>query len=180
MIKQENFKKQSERCLLNAKEFFEMKIKDVMKRRAWDIPIIEQKREIIDVIALLSTNDHVWVVDNLKRKRVIGIITEHDILHALKPMKKHIFFGTPTQKGLPLSLYESIEHIMTQDPFTCTSEENVTDILQMMEAHGIRRMPVINPTTGEILSEVTVHQLIRRYYEIIEPLCSLSSQDEKK
>lgn len=173
MMKKEELEKEAERCLLDATEFFEMKIKDAMKKRAWDIPIIDRKREIIDVFAMLSTNDHVWVVNNMKSKNVIGIITEHDILHALKPMKTHRFFGMPSRKGLGLSLFETAEHIMTHDPFTCSSEEKVIDILHTMEAHGIRRMPVIDPKTKEIVSEVTVHQLIRKYYEIIKPLCEL-------
>jgi CBS domain-containing protein len=174
MKKQKNIEEQAERCLLDAEGFFEMKIIDAMKRRAWDMPLIDKDREIFDVFALLSTNDHVWVIDNLKSKRVLGIITEHDILHALKPIKSHRFFGVPSRKGLGLSLFETAEHIMTHHPFTCTPEEKVVDILHTMEAHGIRRMPVVDPDNEQIVSEVTVHQLIRRYYEIIKPLCGLN------
>jgi CBS domain-containing protein len=173
MKREELIQKETERCLINADEFFELKIKDVMKRRAWDIPLIKKEREIIHVFALLNTNDHVWVVDSLKTKRIIGIITEHDILHALKPTKTHRFFGMPSRKGLGLSLFETAEHIMTHDPFFCTPDDKVLDILHTLEAHGIRRVPVIDPITEEILSEITIHQLIKRYYEIIEPLCSL-------
>ena len=176
MTKQNDIEEQTERCLLDAESFFEMRIMDAMKRRAWDMPLIEKDQEIFDVFALLSTNDHVWVVDNLKTKRVIGIITEHDILHALKPIKRHRFFGMPSRKGLGLSLFETAEHIMTHHPFTCTPDEKVIDILHTMEAHGIRRMPVIDENTDEIVSEVTVHQLIRIYYEIIKPLCGLSEE----
>ncbi len=174
MNRQDELEKQTRRCLLDVEEFFEMTIKDAMKRRIWDIPIIEKDREIIEVFAILSTNDHIWVVNNLKEKKVIGIITEHDILHAFRPIKTHKFFGMPTHKGVGLSLFETAEHIMTHDPFTCFPDEKVIDIIQSMEAHGIRRMPVIDPESNEIVSEVTVHQLTRKYYEIIKPLCMLS------
>ena len=177
MNNQEEIEKQAERCLLDAEEFFNMRIKEAMKRRIWDIPIIEKNRAIIEVFAILSTNDHIWVVNNLKQKKVIGIITEHDILHAFRPIKTHRFFGMPTHKGVGLSLFETAEHIMTHDPFTCSPDEKVIDIIQSMEAHSIRRMPVIDPATEEIVSEVTVHQLTRKYYEIIKPLCGLNENN---
>jgi CBS domain-containing protein len=145
-----------------------------MKRRAWDIPLIEKDNEILDVIAILCTNDHIWVVDNLKQRRILGVITEHDLLHALRPIKTHRFFGMPSRKGMGLSLFEKAEHIMSHDPFTCTSDQSVIEVLRSMEAHGIRRMPVIDPESNKILSEVTVHQLIRKYYEIVKPLCKLT------
>jgi CBS domain-containing protein len=140
--------------------------------------LIEKDQELLEVFAILSTNDHAWVVDSLKTKRPIGIITEHDILHALKPVKRHRFFGMPSRKGLGLSLFETAEHIMTHDPFTCTPNDKVYDVLHTLESHGIRRMPVVNEETGEIISEVTVHQLIRKYYEIIKPLCTIYEEPE--
>ena len=69
---------------------------------------------------------------------------------------------------------------MTHDPFTCTPDEKVIDIIHTMEAQAIRRMAVIEPNTDIIVSEVTIHQLIRRYYEIIEPLCVLYDDDKDK
>jgi predicted transcriptional regulator len=173
----EEFEKTTEKCLLDTKEFFELKIKDAMKKRSWDVPIIEKNREILEVIAILCTNDHVWVVENLKKKRIIGVITEHDLLHALRPIKRQRFFGVPSRKGLGLSIFETAEHIMTPDPFVCRSHEKVREVLLHMEAHGIRRMPVVN-ANDELISEVTVHQLIKEFYNVIKPLCEIP--DEKK
>jgi predicted transcriptional regulator len=170
----------SEKALLNATEFFESKIKDVMKQRIWDIPIIAMDSEIMEVIAILCTNDHVWVVDNLKDKKVVGVITEHDILHALRPIKRHRFFGMPSRKGMGLSLFETAEHIMSHDPFTCTPDEKVKDVLHTLEAHGVRRIPVVSPKTNEIISEITVHQLIKKYYSAVKPLCEICEAPECK
>jgi predicted transcriptional regulator len=178
MAKQTEMELKAEKSLLNAREFFELKISDVMKKRAWDIPMISADSEILEVIAILCTNDHVWVVENLKNRRVIGIITEHDILHALRPIKRHRFFGMPSRKGMGLSLFETAEHIMTHDPFTCTPDEKVKDVLHTMEAHGIRRMPVVKPPEDEIVSEVTVHQLIKEYYSAIKPFCDVCGSPE--
>jgi len=170
----------SEKALLNASEFFELKIKDVMKKRSWDIPIIQMDSELLEVLAILCTNDHVWVVEDLKKKNLIGIITEHDILHALRPIKRHRFFGVPSRNGLGLSLFETAEQIMSQDPFTCTLEMKVKDVLHTMEAHSVRRMPVVKEENNEIISEVTVHQLIKEYYRAVKPLCDICGSPECK
>ncbi len=177
-VKKQDF--DSEKALLNATEFFESKIKDVMKQRSWDIPIIAMDSEILEVLAILCTNDHVWVVDNLKNKRVVGIITEHDILHALRPIKRHRFFGMPSREGLGLSLFETAEHIMSHDPFTCTPDEKVKDVLHTLEAHAVRRIPVVSPKNDEIISEVTVHQLIKKFYSAVKPLCEICETRECK
>jgi predicted transcriptional regulator len=165
--------RETEKCLMNTEEFFELRIQDTMKKRSWDVPIIEKDTEMLHVIAMLCTNDHVWVVDDLKNKNVIGVITEHDILHALRPIKRPRFFGVPSRKGLGLYLFDTAEHIMSPDPFTCTPDERVKDVLHNLEAHGIRRMPVVRPGTNEIISEVTVHQLIKEFYNIVKPLCAI-------
>ena len=178
MSQQTELEEKAEKSILNAKEFFELKIKHVMKKRAWDIPIIGAESEILEVIAILCTNDHVWVVDNLKSKKIVGIITEHDILHALRPIKTHRFFGMPSRHGMGLSLFETAEHIMSHDPFTCTPEEKVKDVLHTMEAHSIRRMPVVKADTNELVSEVTVHQLIKEYYSAIKPFCDICGSKE--
>jgi CBS domain-containing protein len=166
-----------EKALNNASEFFELRIKDAMDQRSWDIPIIDMEREIIDVIAILCTNDHVWVVDNNKERSVVGVITEHDILNALRPIKRQRFFGAPSRRGMGLSMFETAEHIMSHDPYTCTPEEKVKDVLHMMESHGVRRLPVIDPDNNQILGEVTIHLLIRRYYNVIKPLCNICEQE---
>ena len=164
----------------NASEFFEMKISNAMDKRAWDVPIIEQNSELIDVLAILCTNDHVWVVDNLKHKNVVGVITEHDILNALRPIKSHRFFGVPSRKGMGLSMFDTAEHIMSHDPFICTPDEKVKDVLHRMEAHSVRRLPVVDAKTLAILGEVTVHQLIRLYYHVIKPLCKICQEEQEK
>jgi predicted transcriptional regulator len=169
--------KLSEKAMLNASDFFESKIKDAMDKRSWDVPLIEMDSELLEVFAILCTNDHVWVVDKLKSRNVVGVITEHDILNALRPIKRPRFFGVPSRKGMGLSVFETAEHIMSHDPFTCTLDRKVKDVLHDMEGHGVRRMAVVKSGSNEIIGEVTVHQLIRKYYNAIKPLCEICADD---
>ncbi len=178
MSRDEEFENKAKKYLHHTNEFFDLKIKDVMKKRSWDIPIIIKDAEILDVLAMLCTNDHLWVVDNLDNNEVIGLITEHDILHALRPIKKHRFFGVPSRRGLGLALFEVAEHIMSHDPITCTPNDKVGEILQEMEAHGIRRIPVVKSAENEIISEVTIHQLIKEFYSAVKPFCEICGTEK--
>jgi CBS domain-containing protein len=175
------YKPKSPECqqvLTNPKEFFELKIEVAMDKRAWDIPILERSSELLDVFAILTTNDHVWIVEDKESNRVIGVITEHDILHALRPTKRHRFFGMPSRRGMGIAIFETADHIMSHDPVTCIPTEKVKDVLRKMDTHGVRRCAVIeSKSTHKILGEVTLHQLIREYYNIVKPLCVIEDNN---
>jgi CBS domain-containing protein len=180
------YKPKSKECkvaLANPQKFFEIRIHDAMDKRAWDIPILEEESELLDVIAILCTSDHVWIVDNKENNRVVGVITEHDILNALRPVKKHSFFGAPSRKGMGVSIFETADQIMSHHPVTCLENDKVADVLHKMETHSVRRCAVVESKTNhKILGEVTLHQLIRKYYKYVQPLCTVinNSEDETK
>lgn len=177
------YKPKSPECkkvLTHPKDFFELKIDEAMDKRAWDIPILDKDSELLDVFAILTTNDHVWIVEDRESNNVIGVITEHDILHALRPIKRHRFFGMPSRRGMGLAIFETADHIMSHDPVTCTSDEKVKDVLLNMDTHGVRRCAVVeSKTSNKILGEVTLHQFIRKYYNIVKPLCEVEESSTK-
>lgn len=171
------YKPKSQECkvaLANPQEFFEQRIGDAMDKRAWDLPILDEDTELLDVIAILCTSDHVWIVENKENNRVVGVITEHDILNALRPVKKHRFFGAPSRKGMGVSIFETADHIMSHDPVTCLETDTIKNVLHKMETHSVRRCAVVESKSNhKIVGEVTLHQLIRKYYKYVEPLCKL-------
>jgi CBS domain-containing protein len=159
-------------ALANPREFYELRIRDAMDKRAWDLPILEENTELLDVFAVLCTSDHVWIVENKENNRVVGVITEHDILNGLRPVKKQSFFGAPTRKGMGVSIFETADQIMSHDPVTCLEGDKIEDVLHKMETHSVRRCAVVESDSNpKIIGEVTLHQLIRKYYKYVQPLC---------
>jgi predicted transcriptional regulator len=153
--------------------FFEMKINEVLDKRFWDLPVIEMKNTIMDVLAILCTNDHVWVIENQKNKKLVGVITEHDILNFIQPTKVNLFFGIESPKISSISLFDTVELLMVEEPITCSTNENVKEVLHKMETNCSRRIPVIEPTTSEIIGEITIHHLIRKFYNLVKPICEI-------
>jgi CBS domain-containing protein len=176
------YKPKSPECkaaLTNPQDFFNIHIKDAMDKRAWDLPILEENSSLLDVIAILCTSDHVWIVDNKENNRVVGVITEHDILNALRPVKSHRFFGMPSRRGMGVAIFETADHIMSHDPVSCLESDNVETVLHRMETHRVRRCAVIeNEDNYKIMGEVTLHQLIRKYYNFVKPLCIIDIDSE--
>jgi len=71
------------------------------------------------------------VVGNLNSKRVIGIVTDRDlVLHVL----------AEGRNGLDVT----IEQVMTPHPVTCRQYDDLHNALNTMSEHQVRRIPVVN------------------------------------
>ena len=66
-------------------EFYNLKAKQLMDKRAWDLPIVDKNEDIFHILNILGARNHIWVVNNKEDKELIGIITEHDALSILAP-----------------------------------------------------------------------------------------------
>ena len=83
------------------KDFYYLKVHQLMDKRIWDLPLISYKEDIYHVLSILGARNHIWVVDNRGDKKLLGVITEHDVLSILAP--KHLpsyVFGMPDIKSL--------------------------------------------------------------------------------
>ena len=147
-------------------EFYEIIAKDIMDMRIGDMPLIEEDARIDCVLATLTGSDHVWVVESKGSKKLVGIITEHDILDIFSPRKEVSFFGLPSKKSLHYETFEKAGHIMSRNPIRCSPEEKVEDALNKMIDHRVRRIPVVE--NSEIIGEITLHHLIRKFYTFIK------------
>ena len=70
-------------------EFYEIAAKEIMDKRVGELPLIEKDASIDRVLSILTKSDHVWVVESKGSKKLVGIITEHDILDIFPPVCTH-------------------------------------------------------------------------------------------
>jgi len=147
-------------------KFYEIPAKDIVDKGVWDLPLIEKDASIDRVLSMLTVDDHVWIVESKGSKKLVGIITEHDILNIFSPTKKVSYFGLPDKKSLHYELFEKAEHIMSGNPVRCEPDEKVEDALNKMVRHRIRRIPVVE--NDEIIGEMTLHQLVGKFCAFIK------------
>ena len=144
-------------------DFYELKTKQLMDRRVWDLPLIEKDEDIYHVLSILSGRNHIWVVKDKESKRLIGVITEHDVLAILAPKKLPSYvFGMPNISSIKHGTAKTAEDIMCHKVVACEAEDKIIDSLMKMVKYRLRRLPVLQ--NKMIIGELTLHHLITKYY----------------
>jgi len=142
-------------------EFYELKVEQLMDKKTWDLPIIPRTDPISHVLSILDGRTHVWVVKNVQKKDLVGVITHHDVLSVLAPPRTCYNMFTVSN-----SCYQGTsglaEDIMRKDPITCKPGDKIVDALLKMTRHRIRRLAVV--TDESIVGEITLAHLIHKYY----------------
>lgn len=144
-------------------DFYELKVKQLMDKRLWDLPLIEEKDDIHHVLSILGGRNHIWVVKDKESKELAGVITEHDVLSILAP--KHFpsyVFGMPDIRSIQHGTAKTAEDIMCHKLIDCRPDDKIIDALMKMMKYKLRRLPVTEDK--KIVGELTLHQLIRKYY----------------
>lgn len=144
-------------------DFYELKVNQIMDKRVWDLPIIDENEDIYHVLSILGARNHIWVVKNKKTKEIVGVITEHDVLSILAPKDFPSFvFGMPNISSIQHGTAKTAGDVMANKIITCDPDEKVIDALMRMVKFRLRRLPVIKDK--KLVGELTLHQLIRKYY----------------
>jgi predicted transcriptional regulator len=144
-------------------DFYELKVNQLMDKRIWDLPLIEKSENIHHVLSILGGRNHIWVVNNKKEKKLVGIITEHDVLSILAPKKFPSYvFGIPNISSIKHGTAKSAEDVMHHNVIGCSPNEKIIEALIKMVKYDLRRLPVLDK--NKIIGELTLHQLIRKFY----------------
>jgi len=126
-----------------------------------DTPFMEENASWAEFLNKLSLRAHAWVVNNIEEMKVVGVITEHDMLRTIIPpgQKKERMFGTP--RAEIFCLKESVvQDIMTHNPVVCSPEETVADVLKKFSSFNIRRLAVVDENK-RLLGEITIQLLVK-------------------
>ena len=144
-------------------DFYELKVKQIMDKRIWDLPLIEENEDIHNVLSILGGRNHIWVVKNKSTLELIGIITEHDVLSVLAPKKFPSYvFGMPDISSIQHGTAQTADDVMTHRLVDCGPEDKIIDALMKMVKYKLRRLPVVKDK--KLVGELTLHHLIQKYY----------------
>ena len=143
-------------------EFYEAKVHDFMDIRIWDLPLIEKEEPIPLVLSILDGKTHVWVINNVETKELLGVITRHDILQILAPPRNY-YRVFSLSKMYNQGVAGMAQDIMTKHPITCQTDDTVAEALKKMIRHNIRRLAVV--TENIIEGELTLRNLISKFYK---------------
>jgi CBS domain-containing protein len=140
-------------------KFYNIMAQDIMTP-APETPFMGENATWVEFLTLLSLNAHAWVVDNPQDMRVVGVVTEHDMLRLIIPPehRKERVFGVIRAEMLHAE--SMVRDIMTHDPVVCLPEDTVAEILRKFSAFDIRRLAVVDEGR-RLLGEVTIQLLVK-------------------
>lgn len=129
-----------------------------------DLPLVKEDTPIEEVLPFPMGRSHVWVVDDMENRKVLGVITEHDVLNILSPRKVPYTLGLPSTKQLEKG---TAKGIMTSDVIKCDLECTIGDVLDVMTKHEIRRVPATD-NQGVIEGEVHLKHITNKFAELLK------------
>jgi CBS domain-containing protein len=124
---------------------FDMQAKDVMTTEVLTVQKFDSVLAVADILASRNISG-LPVVD--KQEKVIGIITQADILsvvgvrkdNTFKDLLKHML-GEPFPER---RIGDIVGDVMTPAVLTASPETNIAEIVRLMDEKKIRRLPVVD------------------------------------
>ena len=130
-----------------------MKVEQILHVKGTEVFAIGKSATIEDALDVLSVHNIGAVVVKDIHGSVVGILSERDIVRDLQ------------KKGASL-LDQSVEQSMTANPYTCTMDTPIDDLMGQMTAKRIRHMPVLK---GEaLIGVVSIGDVVKRKIEQTE------------
>jgi CBS domain-containing protein len=130
-----------------------MTVKAILSRKGTDVVTVEPKTSLTAAVKLLAERRIGALVVTGADRRVIGILSERDIVRAVG------------ERGHE-SLEESVDSVMTRRVVTCAEADTVADIMERMTAGKFRHVPVVE--NGRLAGIISIGDVVKYRLEEIE------------
>ena len=121
-----------------------MLIRDILKKKGSKTITTSKETKIVDIAQIL-TKEKIGAIVIIEKERVIGILSERDIVRAFT-LKKSV---RNTQ----------VQELMTKNVSTCCLEDNNEDLLTLMVTKKFRHLPVLDK--NKLVGVVSIGDLVK-------------------
>jgi CBS domain-containing protein len=130
-----------------------MNVARILKDKGRDVATVTPDMTLMDVVHLLAEKKIGAVVACDSERRVQGIVSERDIVRVL------------ATSG-PAAFNDPIESHMTKDVKTCTVNDTVEWLMEVMTAERFRHLPVVEG--GQIAGIVSIGDVVKQRIALAE------------
>lgn len=130
-----------------------MKAETILRSKGSGVVTISMTDRIADAIELLNKHNIGALVVSGPDGQVTGILSERDIIRRLTGDSTALMFRT-------------VAECMTRDPYTCSPDTGIEELMQMMTNKRIRHMPVIDGK--KLVGVVSIGDVVKRKIEVTE------------
>jgi CBS domain-containing protein len=130
-----------------------MTARTILKRKGTDTVTIHDGELIATAVNVLAQENIGALIVTDDVERVMGVLTERDIVRSLANR------GAQTLK-------RTVHELMKSQTATCTLDDNVKDLMQIMTRQRVRHLPVMED--GVLRGIVSIGDLLKHRLEEIE------------
>ena len=131
----------------------EAKVSAVLKLKGHDVVTVTPHETVASVVKMLTQNRIGAVPVINESGQLVGIISERDIIRAISEHAEAV-----------LALH--VEQLMTRDVRTCSSEDRLVDLMQVMTLQRIRHLPVVQ--NGVLHGIVSIGDVVKQRFEEVQ------------
>ncbi len=141
--------------------FYELLVGEVMDRNP---PLVAKDASLFQVANIVDKENHAWVVDSEQDRKILGIITEKDLLDIVSLMPSRSYtIGTIKPKSLHHTELEKAGDFMSRPVVKCHPNTRMEKALCLLVDHRIRRLAVAE--NDEIIGELNLNIVINTYFK---------------
>jgi len=129
------------------------KVSSVLKHKGHDVVTVAPQQTVTSVVKVLAQNRIGAVPVINEEGQLIGIISERDIIRGMSEHADAVL-------TLPA------EQLMTRDVKTCSSEDQLVDLMEVMTLQRIRHLPVIE--NGTLYGIVSIGDVVKQRLEEVQ------------
>lgn len=130
-----------------------MYVRDILKTKGNDIIAVSASDPISAVLSLMADKQIGAVLVKSDGGAIAGIISERDIVRAMKSHGESIFS-------------KSVGDLMTTEVVTCSSMDSIAAIMGMMTSKRFRHVPVVDD--GELVGVISIGDVVKSRIEEAE------------
>jgi CBS domain-containing protein len=130
-----------------------MIVKTILAAKRGDVVTIEPTADLAAAVKLLAERRIGSVVILGADHRIVGILSERDIVRSL------------AEHG-PTVLNEPVAQVMTRDVKTCSEDDTIGDLMGRMTTGKFRHMPVVEH--GKLIGIVSIGDVVKNRVEEID------------
>jgi CBS domain-containing protein len=128
-------------------------VSSILKHKGRDVVTVEPQQTVTWVVEVLAQN-RIGAVPVVKEGgQLIGIISERDIIRGMSKYAEAVL-------TLPA------DQLMTREVKTCTSEDQLVDIMEVMTQQRTRHLPVVE--NGELHGIVSIGDVVKQRLEEVQ------------
>ena len=150
------------------KHFYKVPIENIMDSDVWNMPMAPRNASIEDILSIMTARRHVWIMDKKGSMKVVGVITEKDLLEVMAPKRIQPYvIGGIDLSSLLLGNIKTAEDIMCHRLIVAHPSDTVEEVLDRMKSYKLRRLPVVNKK-HELVGEITIKTLIIQFRKVLK------------